>query len=481
MYSISRRHFLASCGASALAAAYRPKAQILGANEQLRVAVIGFGGRGQALINGIRASKSARLVALCDVDTKVLHGFEPDRTDCFRTQDFRAILDRDDIDAILSATPNHWHALLTVLSCQAGKHVYMEKPISHNMWESRQIVAASRRYDRIVQAGFQNRSDSALIPFFEALHRGDFGAIQHVRGTCYRDRDSIGLLDQPLQIPSTIDYNLWLGPAADQPIYRPKFHYDWHWDFNTGNGDVGNQGPHEWDLMNWALGDPAELPTKITAVGNRFGWNDAGDTPNVLACWGEMNGIPFAFEVVNLKKSATPPQGVGVGVIITTEQGTFAGGRGGGKFTFHDGEVREFRPSPSQKGDATVDHIQNFFMAIANHQRSLQRSEAAIAAKSSSMAHMANISYLLGSPQSEAVTAAAGADAEHVREMLSRLLPVPQRYAESQKRALSPDTWIVGSELTFDNATGQFSGDRAREANQKMTREYREAFLFPAI
>ena len=320
----NRRQFVLGLSTAALGVvAARPTAKVLGTNETLRVGVIGFGGRGKELINVIRKQPNARLVALCDADSNVLGKFEPDNKELFRTQDYRKLLDRSDIDAIASATPNHWHTLITMLACQAGKHVYIEKPISHNMFESQQVVKARTKFDRIVQCGFQNRSDSALLPFFQQLHSDVFGKVLHVHGTCHRQRDSIGKLTERLVPPAEVDFDKWLGPAADLPILRPRLHYDWHWDFNTGNGDVGNQGPHEWDLMNWALGDTPELPTRICAAGNRFGWNDAGNTPNVMACHGEMNGIPFCFEVVNLKDSIAAPEGVGVGVIITTEAGAF--------------------------------------------------------------------------------------------------------------------------------------------------------------
>lgn len=482
MFSTTRRQFLGSCSAAIVGAAtYRPHSKIIGANEQIRVAVIGFGGRGKALIDGVRRSANARLVALCDADSKVLNGFEPDNHDLWRTGDFREILDSGEVDAIASATPNHWHALMTVWACQAGKHVYMEKPISHNMWESRQVVLASRRFDRIVQAGFQNRSDTALIPFFERLQRGDFGSVQHVHGTCYRDRDGIGKIERPLVIPETINYDRWLGPATDEPLYRPRLHYDWHWDFNTGNGDVGNQGPHEWDLMNWALGDTVEMPSRMVAAGNRFAWNDAGNTPNVMACFGEMNGIPFCFEVVNLKKSASPPQGVGVGVVITTERGTFTGGRGGGKFTFSDGKVEKFSQSPEQKGDSTPDHMQNFFEAILNHSREGQRSEVVSAAKSSAMAHMANISYMLGEVRSEGELGSAFSGHVAASEMLARLREAPRKFAEINELPVGRESWVLGPELTFDNSSQSFVGSASGPANERMTREYRKNYVFPQL
>ena len=265
--AFNRREFVAGGLGATTALTLTPSlnAGVLGANEQVRVAVIGFGGRGRALINCVKRAKNAKLVALCDADNNILRKFESNNNELFRTQDFRKILERKDIDAVASATPNHWHTLLTILAMQAGKHVYIEKPISHNMLESREVVKASRKYKRIVQCGFQNRSDTGLLPFYEKLHNGAYGKVQFVHGTCHRSRASIGKLDKPLAVPKHIDFNLWLGPGEKQPIMRPRLHYDWHWDFNTGNGDMGNQGnitttsPGQWTTGQF---NPAGIPNQ---------------------------------------------------------------------------------------------------------------------------------------------------------------------------------------------------------------------------
>ena len=444
--------------------------------EKLRVGVVGFRGRGKALINAVNKSDSAIVVALADVDKKILAIQNKGRTELFRTGDFREILDRKDIDIIVSATPNHWHALLTVMAVQAGKHVYIEKPISHNMFESEAVVAAAQKYGKLVQCGFQNRSDNSLMEFYQRLGAGEFGAVLSVQGTCHRPRASIGKLDKPLSIPSHIDYSLWLGPAADESIFRSRFHYDWHWDFNTGNGDVGNQGPHEWDLMNWALGDTSTLPTSIRAAGNRFGWNDAGNTPNVMAVAGVKDGIAFTFEVMDLKPGCKAPQGMGVGVIIETEKGSFVGGRGGGKFTSKDGGVVNFKKAA--KWDSTNEHMQNFFDSVLANDRGKLRSDCRVAAKSCSMAHMANISYRLG----------AEADTEEIKEaflgqrlsteMVGRLAQAPAIFDSK----LAQPSWMLGPELTYSNTTNTFEGDVASQASALTKRKkYRPGFEFPVV
>ncbi len=486
---INRRSFIKgsaasvlAIGASGLAAsslAANPKSyrRILGSNEKLRMAVIGFNSRGQSLISAIRSCPDAELVALCDVDEKVLNGFDESNKDLARSTRYQDILDAKDIDGVASATPNHWHTLIAMLSCQAGKHVYIEKPISHNMHESRQVVKAARKFNRIVQCGFQNRSDSGLIDFYRRLHSGDFGAVQFVHATCHRQRDTIGKLDKPLVPPASVDYDRWLGPAIDMPLMRPKFHYDWHWDFNTGNGDVGNQGPHEWDLMNWALGNSGKLPSRMVAAGNRFGWDDAGNTPNVMACFGELNGIPFCFEVMDLKVAVPPPKNTGVGVVVYTDKGYFAGGRGGGTFFGSDGTKEKFTRDESQKNqDGTNIHFQNFVGAVAAGDFNLLACDCAIAANSSAMAHMANISYRLGAEASmDELKKAFGARPES-SEMIERLSQAPKKF-----NAESNEKWVLGPDLNFDIESHEFRGTLASQANEAMTRDYRAGYELPDV
>ncbi|MGI9519541.1 MAG: Gfo/Idh/MocA family oxidoreductase [Pirellulaceae bacterium] len=485
--SINRRQFVqgsAALGAAtglSLVTSARSYANVMGSNNKLQMAVIGFASRGRALIGAVNSTEDARLIALCDADSNILADYKPDDQELFRTDDFREILSRDDIDAVASATPNHWHALLTILACQAGKHVYIEKPISHNMMESRAIVKVARETDRIVQCGFQNRSDSGCTSFFEKLREGHYGTVTSVHGTCHRERESIGKLDEPLELPDHINYELWLGPARDEPLMRPGFHYDWHWDFNTGNGDVGNQGPHEWDMMNWALGDPEALPTRMVSAGNRFGWQDAGNTPNIMACAGELNGIPFCFEVMDLKGGRGAPFGRGVGVIVETDKGRFVGGRGSGQFTWHDGREDAFSRDESQDGqDGLNAHMINFVEGALAGDRSNLRSECAVAANSSSMAHMANISYQLGQAAEVDELEAAFSDDVRQRDMLARLRESTMLYAVANGGELPAESWILGPALEFDNDRQQFIGENASSANAKTTREYRDGFEVPA-
>ena len=478
----NRRTFVKSTGAAIVASQTALSyGSVVGSNEPLRIAVIGFRGRGKALIKAIKAADNAKIVAYCDVDEGALNKQDADNKSLFRTGDFRKILERDDVDAIASAAPNHWHSLLAIMAAQAGKHVYIEKPISHNMVESKAVVAAAEKTGKIIQCGFQNRSDSGLTEFFEKLKNGDYGKVNLVHGTCHRARVGIGKLKTALSIPKQINYDLWLGPAEDQPLMRPKLHYDWHWDFNTGNGDVGNQGPHEWDMMNWALGDQTELPTKMVAAGNRFCWDDAGNTPNVMACMGEINSTPFYFEVMDLRGGRGAPHGKGVGVIIETDKGTFVGGRGGGSFESNDGNVEKFeRDKKHPKRDGTIAHMQNFVDCVLSSKREGLRSDCRVAANSSSMAHMANISYRLAKESAPEQVEAAFDDSVVARDMIARLRESTMVYALKNKLE-SIDGWKLGPELMFDNAKHEFSGNMAGKANELMTRQYRKNFELPKI
>jgi predicted dehydrogenase len=481
--SLTRRHFIRRASALGLTAltlnAHAGHGLV---REKIRVGVAGFGGRGRALIEAVRAVPQMQLVALCDVDAGILAGLEPENGDLIRTGKLDEFLGRDDIDAVVSATPNHWHALLTMRACAAGKHVYIEKPVSHNVHESIAMVAMAKATNRCVQGGFQNRSDSALRPFYERLLAGEFGKVLAVHGTCHRPRDPIGRLDQPLQVLPEIDYDQWLGPAEDQPLWRPKLHYDWHWDFNTGNGDVGNQGPHEWDLMNWALGDQSELPQSIIAAGNRFGWNDAGNTPNVMACAGTTaDGIPFSFEVMDLRDGGPAPDNVGVGVIIETEAGRFAGGRGGGRFIFNDGRELKFDPDPAEPhSDTTFTHMQNFADAVLAADPGLLRSEIGTAARSSSWAHFANIAYRTGEAVEIEAVRAAFDGADRSRDMIGRLIQAPQEFGSRHQREVR-EGWRLGRQLRFDSLKQEFSGPACEAGNQLLGRKNRPGFGLPAV
>jgi hypothetical protein len=232
-----------------------------------------------------------------------------------RHQDFRRILDDKNIDVVVIATPNHWHAPMTIMACKAGKHVYVEKPVSHGIWEGRQMVKAARDHDRIVQAGTQHRSDPALRELAADLRSGRYGKVLWIHCSRLVAREPIGKVAEPVPVPNHIDYNLWAGPAPMTPVMRMNFHYDWHWQWNWGDGEMGNWGIHYVDdVLNFLELDT--VPTRVIAAGNRFAWNDDGQTPNMHMALFDLKGIPLVVDIRNLPDLQRP-------------EGQRAGGDGG--------------------------------------------------------------------------------------------------------------------------------------------------------
>jgi predicted dehydrogenase len=270
MGPIPRRRFLqtSALAAAGVALPARSWGRVLGANADVRVAVIGLNGRGRDHAASLARIPGVRLAALCDVDTAVLDRAKASlNAGGVRTYvDLRELLADPDVDAVTVATPNHWHALAAIWAMQAGKDVYLEKPVSHNVWEGRQLVAAAAKYGRVVQAGTQIRSGEGLREAVAWVRAGNLGRITAARGFCYKRRESIGRAGGPQPVPPTIHYDLWSGPA---PVEAPRrntrngpVHYDWHWRFLYGNGDVGNQGIHQMDVARWFSARPGCRATR---------------------------------------------------------------------------------------------------------------------------------------------------------------------------------------------------------------------------
>ena len=325
MSALSRRQFLKRSTTAALVLA-SPRiafsadatSAARGPNDVIRVAVIGLGattavggvgGRGHQLIPRFREVPGVRIVALCDVDQAFLdREVQPfkDRGEAVATHvDLRRVLDDKTIDAVVIATPNHWHALATVWACQAGKDVYVEKPFSHDIWEGRQMVAAARKYGRMVQVGTQNRSSPLLRQVFDDLRRGELGAIRLAHALVYRARDGIGKVNAPTPVPATVDYDLWCGPAPKTPLLRKQLHYEWHWFWATGNGEMGNNGPHVIDLCRWALGQD-QPPPRAISIGGRFAFNDGGETANTHIALLDYQPAPLLCEIRNVRAGTRP-------------------------------------------------------------------------------------------------------------------------------------------------------------------------------
>lgn len=472
--ALSRRSFLQVSAAAGVSLAFAGcgSHRTYGANDTIHLGFVGFRGRGNDLLKSFRAVPGVKVVALCDVDPTVLAqrakeaeslGEKP-----FTTHDARRVFERSDVDAVVIATPNHTHAVLASWAMAAGKDVYLEKPVCHDVDEGIRLLAAQARTGRIVAAGTQNRSDIGVRAAFADLHAGKFGAIKAVRGFCFRDRKSIGKADAPIKPPTGLDYDLWLGPAADLPITRPQFHYDWHWIWNTGNGDLGNQGPHELDMACWALGDPG-YPQVALGIGGRFAWHDAGETANLMTAWYRFaNGIPLAFEVRNL-----PPKNQEAGAwhglsapAITVE---CAGGElraQRGRAAFYDAAgtlVQEWR------GDSGATHQANFIDALRAGDPGLLRAPLAKSVVTAGLAHLGNASLRLGVPGGVAEATAAATGRALLGEHVARMTAVLQDYGTD----LSKEPLAIGPELLIDPLTGLVTGAHAAAANPLVQRQPR--------
>jgi len=427
---MNRRYFLMS---SAPGVPLRSSA-LASPNDTIRVACVGFRGMGRGHIRAYARMPNVEVVALCDVDANVMaeglkeaDSMGKKRPAAFK--DFRKLLEDNSIDAVSIATPDHWHTLQTIWACQAGKDVYVEKPCSHTLFESRQIVAAARKYNRIVQQGSQTRSSPAIQEAVEKLRQGLIGEVYMARGLCINWRDTIGRAPEE-PVPRGVDYELWIGPAPKKPFTRNRFHYNWHWQWDYGSGDIGNQGIHEIDVARWGLG--VKYPTKVSALGGHFMFDDDQETPNTLCATFEFNEggkkKMLVFEVrhwiSNQEAGISGEKGQGsVGDIFYGSKGYMTRERFGYK-TFLG---KEQQPGPGRVEGGN--HFGNFIAAVRSRKRSDLNAEIEEGATSCILVHLANVSCL------------------------------------------------VGRTLNFDSRTLTCIGDE--EANRMLTRTYRPPFVVP--
>jgi len=445
---VSRREFI-STGAKTTAAVAATSAvmgstipsTVLGANDRIRIAVSGIHGRGQAHIKNWSKIPGVEIAYLIDPDTNLfpsrvkmvedLTGKKPKTV-----TDIRVALEDQNLDAVSTACPDHWHALQEVWACQAGKHVYAEKPLSHGIWEGRKMVEAARRYNRVVQVGMQNRSIYGVRKAIEFLQSGELGEIYMAKGLCFKPRDSIGHeLNAP--VPNGLDWNLWLGPASWRP-FNPQFvHYKWHWFWDFGCSDLGNQGPHQMDIARWGLGKNT-FPQKIKCVGGKFAFDDDQETPNTQMATMEWDdGKILQFEVRGLYTNNE--DGIRIGNLFYGTKGWMH--LNGDKWTTYFGRKNE--PGPKYDGAGQVAdpnnlagsggsaHFKNFIDAVRANDYKLLNADVLEGFKSTTLCHLANISYR------------------------------------------------VHSELEFDGNTERFIGNE--RANGLLRRHYRYPFVVPEV
>lgn len=436
MSDVNRRSFIGSSAAAIAATGMITRSSSAGdANAKIRCAVIGVNGRGWGAhvgtIQKLAEKDNVEVVALCDPDEALLgkraEEFEKKYGRKVVTdKDMRNIMQRDDVDVVCIATPNHWHALATIWGCQHGKDVYVEKPGTHNIFEGQKMIEAANKYKRIVQHGVQLRSSDALQEAVAFMKEGGLGEIYMARGLCYRWRPAMKNQGES-DPPKTLDWDLWQGPAQVRPYSKNYVHYDWHWFWDYGNGDLGNQGVHETDMCLWGTG--LGLPSQIQGMGGKFLWkNDAKETPEVLTTafvYPEENKI-IEFEVRPWITNSE--QGAKVGNIFYGSEGYLVV-EGYNRYKTYMG--KDGKPGKSAKGgDPLPAHFENFFECVRSRDASKLNGPVETAATSSALAHLGNISYRLGrrldfDPKSQRFVNDSEADAMLTRDYRSPFT-VPQ-------------------------------------------------------
>ncbi|HEV2426220.1 MAG TPA: Gfo/Idh/MocA family oxidoreductase [Terriglobia bacterium] len=386
----------------------RPE-RVFGANDRVRVAICGLHSRGQDHLKAYSQLADVEVAALCDVDENVLNKFAGRVSADKMYTDVRKLLEDHSLDAISIAVPNHWHSLMAIWACQAGKDVYVEKPCSHNWWEGRQLVRAAKKYNRVVQHGTQIRSAPAIREAIQRLHDGELGELYLARGLCFKWRNTIG--HAPVEpVPAGVHYDLWTGPAPLKPFTKNRFHYNWHWIWDTGNGDIGNQGVHQMDMARWGLG--VKYPNRASAVGGHFMFDDDQQTPNTLNAAFEFD-LPdgkrkmIEFEVrhwitnreggigaAGLTAESGPPYGSDtIGNIFYGSKGYLAtGDEDACSYKTWLGRKQE----PGPEGHAAGDHFANFIDCVRSRNPGALNAPIEEGYISCTLVHLANASYRLG-------------------------------------------------------------------------------------
>jgi predicted dehydrogenase len=478
----SRRRFLkvsvAGAAGAGISSGLSTWSRVLGANDEIRIAVVGFRGKGRTHIGCFRKMSGVRVVALCDADRSVLErelrGFRKSKQKVDGYTDVRKLLEDKDIDAVCTATPNHWHALVTVWACQAGKDVYVEKPACHNIWEGRRMIEAARKYDRIVQLGTQSRSDRGLHSAFEFIRQGKVGKILWSRGFCYKRRGSIGKVSGPQKPPESVDYDVWCGPAPRGPLMRRSLHYDWHWVWDTGNGDIGNQGIHEMDMARWALGVEGIAP-RVMSIGGRFGYDDDGETANTQVAFFDYKPAPLIFEVRGLPtkkgmKAMDHYRGTRIGVVVQCEGGYYVGGARGGEVRDTSGKrIKQFNSS------GAGGHQANFIKAVRSRKVSDLNADILKGYLSSALCHMGNISHRVGRERRSEEVAAAIRGNKEMSDSFERF----KSHLRANEVDLAKTRVVLGPMLEMDTEKERFVGEFSDRANALVSRDYRRPFVVP--
>lgn len=419
---------------------------IIGSNERINIAVIGIRGQGGGHINNwctLKDNRNVRLKAICDVDEQYFEAaaktiLERTGEKAVTRWDMRKIFDDRDIDAVSFATPNHWHALGTIWACQAGKHVYVEKPASHNVFEGRKMVEAARKYNVRVQTGFQNRSIKNVVNAIRFLHEGGIGDVFMAKGLCYKPRDSFGIASDSAA-PASLHYDMWLGPAPYRPYNEKRVHYNWHWFWDTGNGDTGNQGPHQFDIARWGL-NKNEHPVSVFSMGGLFGIDPsecAQETPNTqTSLFSYSDGKILEFETRGRYTNDEASLGIRIGNIFYGTEG-YLELDGSTWKAFRKRETEPFAGSAKDEPRVT---------------------ETGYLAAPGGTEHYANFIDAIRSGRDQDLNC-----------------PIVEGFLSSTLPSLANISYRLGRKLTFDGQREKFVNDR--EADLLLTRDYRKPYV----
>jgi predicted dehydrogenase len=475
MAVITRRDFVRSTFAFGLAIAL-PYSRVYGANERINVGLVGCGGRGRgAHVPSFEKQEGVTIVALSDPDRQRMAGTAKIIESKYGHQveqyvDMREMFDRKDLDVIANATQNYWHGLSTIWACQADKHVYVEKPLSHYIWEGRQMVNAARKYNRIVQCGTQRRSQSSIVKAIQWIQEGNLGKIKYITAFANKKRSSCGKRDKPLPIPDSIDYDLWCGPARKLPIYRDRLQYDCSFDWNTGDGESCNQGVHEVDVARWCLGEKM-LPRRVMSIGGRFVFDDACDVPNTQIIYYDFPQAPVLYEVHNLTKAKDSDvmpafRGEGVGVIVDCEGGSVSLYRG----IAWDNDGKEIK-----KFSGGGDHFVNFIEAVRSGRRQDQKAEVLEGHISTAVTHTGNISYRIGVKSSHKKMLAQVRDIPIFNRMYERMI----EHLNGHEIKVNARIVTLGPWLQIDRKNECFKNNE--QANRLVRGFYRKPYVIPDL
>lgn len=467
-----------AAGSTALICGTRASAKVLGANERFRVAVVGCNGRGRSHMAGYAKLPNVELAYVVDPDQGVLDRTlkqlsqkSEGRLTTKGVRDIRKVLEDPTVDAISVATPNHWHSLMTIWGAQAGKHVYVEKPMSHDVAEGRICVEAQKKYGVVIQHGTQRRSDAKVAGLHEAIQAGKFGKLKISYGYACKPRNGIGV--KPASAPpANLDWDLWKGPAMIDEFHSNLVHYNWHWFWKTGNGDLNNQGTHQLDVARWALDTELTHPTRVMAIGGRFQWNDQGETPNTLFGIGEYaNGQSAFFNVRNVNYKGYERQ-------VENEYYFEDGGRiSRGKYYAKGSDTGE--PVKVAPGKVTPGgEWASFVAACRADDPSMANGNVHDAHNGCVLGHLMNNSYRLGSKVP--FNARAGRFGDNA-DAAEHFLKLHATMAEGVALPEDGNEYVVGPWLSFDAKTERHTGDHAKEANALLKDANNPGFEVPAM